>query len=82
MVSRYDVPYRTVAKRRRLRGIAIVELIIDAHGTVCAARILKGLDAEFDRAALTSVKFWRFRPALNYSGRPVMAAFAITLKAE
>jgi hypothetical protein len=35
-----------------------------------------------DRAALTAVKFWRFRPAMNYSSRPVMAAFAITLKAE
>jgi protein TonB len=82
MVSRYDVPCRAVAKRRHLHGIAIVGLIIDARGNVCAARILKGLDAEFDRAALAAIKFWRFRPAMNYSGRPVMAAFSITVKAQ
>src|SRR5689334_24051800 len=65
LLSRYDVPYRAVAKRKRLKGLAIVELIIEPHGSVCAARILKGLDADFDRAALSAVKCWRFRPAIS-----------------
>jgi protein TonB len=81
MLSHYDVPYRQVARRRHLRGVAIVELIIDAGGTVCAARVLRGLDPEFDRAALTAVKSWRFRPAMNYKSKPVMAAFTVSLKA-
>jgi protein TonB len=82
LLSRYDVPYRAVAKRKHLHGIAIVELIIEPHGTVCAAQILKGLDPEFDRAAIAAVRQWRFRPAMNYAGNPITVAFSVTVKTE
>jgi TonB family protein len=82
LLTRVDEPYREVAERRHLHGIAIVELIINRNGRVCAARILRGLDPEFDRAGLVAVKQWKFRPALNYSGKPVTVAFNVTVKAK
>jgi len=82
LLSRYDVPYRAVAKRKHLHGMAIVELIIEPHGTVCAARVLKGLHPDFDRAAISAVKQWRFRPATNHNGNPVTAAFSVTVKTQ
>jgi protein TonB len=82
LISRDEVPYRDVAKRRHLHGLAFLELIIDPQGTVCAARVLKGLDPEFDRAALSAVKHWRFRPGISNAGRPVTLAFNVTVKTE
>jgi TonB family protein len=82
LLTRVDEPYREVAERKHLHGIAIIELIIDTTGHVCAARILRGLDAEFDRAALIAFRQWTFRPALNYSGKPVTVAFNVTAKAK
>lgn len=82
LVSRYEDPYREVAKRKHLHGIAILELIIDSEGTVCAARTLKGLDSEFDRAALSAVKQWRFRPGISNAGKAVTLAFNVTVKTE
>jgi TonB family protein len=82
LLTRVDAPYRAVAQQRHLHGIAIIELIIDPNGDVCAARVLRGLDAEFDRAALASVKRWRFRPAIGNSGKAVTVAFNVTAKAD
>lgn len=81
LVSRVDAPYRSVANARHLHGMAIIELIIDPNGEVCAARILRGLDADFDRAAIASVKQWKFRPAMSNAGKPVTGAFNVTAKA-
>jgi TonB family protein len=82
LVTRVDEPYRKVAERKHLHGVAIIELIIDTSGRVCAARVLRGLDADFDRAALVALRQWTFRPALNYSGQPVTVAFNVTAKAK
>lgn len=82
LLTRVDQPYREVAERRHLHGIAIIELIIDPNGRVCAARILRGLDPEFDRAALVAVRQWKFRPAISNSGKPVTGAFNVTVKAK
>lgn len=82
LLTRVDGPYRAVAQTRHLHGIAIIELIIDTNGNVCAARILRGLDVEFDRAALASVMRWRFRPAVSYKGKAVTVAFNITAKTD
>lgn len=82
LVSRYEEPYFAVAKRKHLHGIAILELIIDPQGAVCAAQVLKGLDPEFDRAALSAVKHWRFRPGISNAGKPVTLSFNVTVKTE
>ena len=82
LLTRVDEPYREVAERRHLHGMAIIELIIDTNGGVCAAHVLRGLDPEFDRAGLVAVRQWKFRPALNYSGKPVTVAFNVTVKAK
>jgi protein TonB len=82
LLTRVDEPYRAVARRKHLRGIAIIELIVDPRGDVCAARVLRGLDAEFDRAALVAVRQWKFRPAIDNAGKPVTGAFNVTAKTE
>jgi TonB family C-terminal domain len=78
LLYRVDAPYLRVAERRRLRGIAIVEAIIDPSGRVCHVRLLRGLDPEFDREALVAVRQWKFRPARSHTGKAVTVAFNLT----
>jgi TonB family protein len=82
LLARVDAPYRAVARRLHLRGMAVIELIIDTSGNVCAARILRGLAAEFDQAALVSTRRWKFRPAIGNSGKTVTVAFNVTVKTD
>jgi TonB family protein len=62
-------------------GVLIVETVITRAGEVCAARVLRGLSAAADDAALTAVRQWQFVPAKKM-GQPVQAAYNIALKNE
>jgi TonB family protein len=61
-----------------IQGIVIVETIVTRDGTVCAARVLRGLDPAIDAAALKAVRQWRFVPAQK-NGKPVQAAYSLTV---
>lgn len=52
-------------------GVVIVELRIDATGTVTGARVVQSASG-FDQAALDAARKWRFRPAQR-AGAPVPA---------
>lgn len=64
---------------RNVRGIVIIETIIDVDGNVCDAAVLKGINAEVDAAAVAAVKRWRFTPA-TLNGRPVAVYFDLTVR--
>ena len=59
-------------------GIFIIETVVDANGTICDARMLKGLREELDAIALAAVKQWRFRPAL-LNGVPRVAVYTVSV---
>jgi TonB family protein len=61
------------------RGIVIIETVITRGGDVCAARVLRGLNAAVDEAALAAVRQWKFVPAKK-SGQPVQASFSLTIR--
>ena len=77
IVKRVDPAYPTDAPR----GIVIVETVITRSGDICAARVLRGLDAATDQAALRAVRRWKFVPAKK-KGQPVQAAFNISMVVE
>jgi len=69
----YNPPpeYPSVARRKRIEGSVLVEVTILADGTCGGVRVLE--DAEHDsfgKAALESVKRWKFQPATR-GGKPV-----------
>ena len=61
-----------------VKGIVIIETVITRTGTVCAARVLRGLTPEIDAAAIKAVRQWRFVPAKKL-GQPVQAVYNITV---
>ncbi|MGZ5446020.1 MAG: TonB family protein [Thermoanaerobaculia bacterium] len=62
-----------------VRGVVIVEAIIDRQGVVCSAVVLRSVRPDLDAAALAAVRQWRFVPA-QLRGQPVQTAFNITIR--
>ena len=72
--------YTADAMRAKVQGSVVVECIVNADGTVAAARVARSLDAVFglDQEALKAAKQWRFRPGTS-RGTPVPVRITIEL---
>lgn len=70
--------YTEMARKARLQGVVIVEVVVGAEGDVENARILKGLPMGLNEQALAAVKTYKFQPALE-DGQPVRAFHILTL---
>ena len=70
--------YTEMARKARVTGVVIVELVIDKGGNVTSSRILKGLPMGLDGAALDAVKTWKFTPG-QLRGDPVPVYFVVTV---
>lgn len=78
-VKDYDKPPRLIrqvkptypreAFAKKIEGVVIVELLIDANGRIAGARVTQSVPL-LDEAALVSVRQWLFEPAVK-QGRPV-----------
>jgi protein TonB len=77
-ISGDPLKYPEMARKARLQGDVIVEVIIDELGRVSSPRILQGLPMGLDRAALNAIATWRFEPA-TFRGRPVKVFYTLTV---
>jgi len=61
---RYKPPYPALARAQRLEGMVLLLVSVDAEGRVTSASVRQGCGyLVLDRAALDSVRSWRFSPA-------------------
>jgi len=67
--------------RRNLHGIIVIETVIDEHGDVSEARVLKGLDPGFDETALKAIRQWKFKPG-TLNGKPVPVFYNLTVQVK
>ncbi|MEA2235690.1 MAG: hypothetical protein QOC81_414 [Thermoanaerobaculia bacterium] len=78
VINRVEPSYTEAAKKSRIHGIVILEVIIDRTGVVKDAQVLKPLPFGLDQAAVDAVKQWRFKPG-TLNGQPVDVIFNLTL---
>jgi protein TonB len=69
LIERVDPVYPAAALAMGLEGRVILEAIVDEEGRVIDVRVVRSADV-FDKAALASVRQWRYAPVL-IDGRPV-----------
>jgi TonB family protein len=69
--------YTVEARKARLQGTVILEVMIDREGCIQQARVLKGLPMGLDQAALDAVKQWVFLPA-RLDSKPVAVFYVLT----
>ena len=89
VASRVDTPARplkqvppvsTDAMRRSyLKGVVVVEGIVDETGRVTEASVARSLSPDADRAALECVQKWLFKPATK-GGQPVRMRVSLPIQ--
>ena len=72
------IVYPEIAKRAGVEGKVYVLAFVDETGTVTSAKIIKGLGAGLDEAALNAVKETKFKPG-KQRGKPVKVQVSIPI---
>jgi len=72
------IVYPEIAKRTGTQGKVIILAFIDENGTVVYAKVLNGIGAGCDKAALDAVKQTRFNPG-RQNGKPVKVQVTIPI---
>lgn len=78
VIQRTEPGYTEEARKARVSGIVIAELVIDRTGTVKDVRILKPLPFGLSESATDAIRKWTFRPG-TLNGRPVDVIFNVTV---
>jgi TonB family protein len=77
VVRRVEPIYSEAARRDRISGIVILELLVGKDGRVRDAVVLKPLPDGLSEAALAAVRQWEFEPG-TLNGVPVDVVFNVT----
>jgi TonB family protein len=72
--------YPAEAKKEKIEGVVVLNLVIDTEGGVQNIAILEDPDPRLTKAAVDAVKQWKFSPALDRKGNPVSVRSAITIR--
>jgi len=78
VLNRVEPKYTDQARKARVSGIVIVEVLIDKNGVVRDVNVLKPLPFGLSEAAIDAVRQWTFRPGL-LNGQPVDVLFNVTV---
>jgi TonB family protein len=70
--------YTADAMRRKVQGRVVLQVTVEADGTVSDAVVAAPLDPDLDAEAVKAVRKWRFAPAMR-SGRPVAATVPVEM---
>ena len=71
--------YPETARRARLQGVVILEIIVDRQGNVRSWKVLRPLSLGLTEAAIEAVKQWKYEPPM-YNGRPVEVLITVTMR--
>jgi len=66
-----DPSYTDLARRARINGTDVFQVLISAEGEAKQIRPMKLIGYGLDEQAFSTIKKWRFKPATNKDGTPV-----------
>lgn len=62
--------YSEKARKKKISGTVVVELVVTADGKVRDVKVTKSLEPSLDQQAIAAVQTWKFKPATK-DGKPV-----------
>ena len=71
-----EAQFSDEAKNRRINGVCIVSLVVDAHGMPRNPRVVRSLGYGLDEEAIKAIQNYRFRPGLK-ENKPVAVMMSI-----
>ncbi|HUO59398.1 MAG TPA: energy transducer TonB [Candidatus Acidoferrales bacterium] len=69
--------YTDVAKKKKIEGSVVLDIVVDKKGNVVEAKVKKGLGYGLDESAVAAVKVWLYKPA-EKDGQPVPVHMEVT----
>jgi TonB family protein len=69
-------PYTKEAKEAKLEGTVVLEVTVEANGTVSDVKVIRPLGKGLDESAAKTVRTWKFKPATK-AAKPVAWTGAI-----
>ncbi len=78
VLTRVEPAYTDAARKDRIAGIIIAEVLVDHTGAVRMVRVLKKLPDGLVDSAVDALRQWNFAPATK-DGQPVDAIFNLTV---
>jgi len=72
-----EAEYTKEARKKKITGICLIGLIVDAKGISQNVHVVKSLDPGLDKNAIRAVQKYRFQPALKNKTIPVPVAINI-----
>ena len=81
LVRRVEPIYPDIAVSARIRGVVILEALVNKEGRVVDLKVLRGANRFLDEAAITAVKQWQYRP-LVLNGLPESFVLTVVLTFE
>jgi TonB family protein len=79
LLSSVEPEYPEYARKKKIEGICLIALIIDAKGNPQNIRLINGLDPGLDANALEAVKRYKFKPATR-NGMPMAVQITVTVQ--
>jgi TonB family protein len=71
--------YPPIALPSRIAGSVVLDLVVDRDGSVSGYRILKPLPFGLNEAAINAVMGWKYKPARNAEGNPVVSIITVSV---
>ena len=79
LARRVDPVYPDIAVNARIRGVVILEALVDKEGHVVEVKVLRTPNQLLDNAAITAVRQWQYRPLiLNGLPEPFVLTVVLT----
>lgn len=72
-----EAEYSKYARKKKLTGVCLIGLVVDANGTSQNVHVVKSLEPSLDKNAIEAVKKYRFKPAMKNGKVPVPVAINI-----
>ncbi len=82
LTHKVDPAYPEEARKNKVRGVVVLNIIINAGGNVEEVRAIESPDEQLTKAAIDAVRQWEFSPARNAKGQPVKVLSTITIRFE
>ncbi len=82
LVRKVAPKYPEEAKKNKVRGVVVLNLVVDMQGRVEDVQAVENPDDSLTKAAMDAVRQWEFRPARDAKGQPLKVLTTITLRFE
>jgi len=83
LAKRVEPVYPDVAVSARIRGVVILEALVDKEGRVVEVKVLRTPNQLLDNAAITAVRQWQYRPLiLNGLPEPFVLTVVLTFELQ